>query len=68
MKQKTHRHVWIKDLVEILQVPELCWASSIIFVGNGPSFTDEGGGVELRQLDTTGVDAAKIQPELIEFQ
>jgi len=49
-------------------VPELCWASSLIFVGNKPSFTDEGGGAELRQLDTTGVDAAKIQLELIEFQ
>jgi len=49
-------------------VAELCWASSLIFVGNEPSFTDEGGGAELRQLDTTGVDAAKIQLELIEFQ
>jgi len=39
-------------------------------VENDPSFTaftDEGGGAELRQLDTTGVDAAKIQLELIEF-
>ena len=49
-------------------MPELCWASSLVFVGNEPSFTDEGGGAELRQLDTTGVDAAKIQLELIEFQ
>ena len=49
-------------------MPELCWASSLIFVGNDPSFTDEGGGAELRQLDITGVDAAKIQLELIEFQ
>jgi len=52
-------------------VPELCWASSLIFVGNDPSFaafTDEGGGAVLRQLDTTGVDAAKIKLELIEFQ
>jgi len=50
-------------------VPELRWASSFIglFVGNDPSFTDEGGGAELRQLDTTGVDAVKIQLELIEF-
>jgi len=52
-------------------VPELCWASSLIFVGNDPSFTafnDENGGGELRQLDTTGVDAAQIKLELIEFQ
>ena len=28
----------------------------------------EGGGAELRQLDTTGVDAAKTQLELVEFQ
>jgi len=50
---------------------ELCWVSSLIFVGNDPSFTaftDEGGGAELPPLDTTGVDAAKIQLELIEFQ
>ena len=47
---------------------KLCWASSLTFVGNDPSFTDEGGGGELRPLDTTGVDAAKIQLELIEFQ
>jgi len=26
------------------------------------------GGAELRQLDTTAVDAAKVQLELIEFQ
>jgi len=41
------------------------------FAGNDPSFTaftDEGDGAELRQLDTTGVDAAKSQLELIEFQ
>jgi len=46
-------------------------ASSLIFVGNDLSFTtftDEDGGAELRQLDTTGVDAAKIKLELIEFQ
>ena len=45
---------------------ELCWASSLTFVGNDPSFpafTDEGGGAELRPLDTTGVDAAKTQLE-----
>ena len=56
---------------EIFTVPELCWASSLIFVGNDPSltaFTDESGGAGLRQLDTTGVDAAKTQLELIEFQ
>jgi len=47
---------------------ELCWASSLIFAGNDPSFTDEGGGAELRQPDTTGVDAAKIKLELIELQ
>jgi len=50
---------------------KLCWASSLTFVGNDPSFTaftDEGGGGELRPLDTAGVDAAKIQLELIEFQ
>ena len=35
---------------------ELCWASLLTFVGNHPSFTDEGGGAELRPLDTTGVD------------
>jgi len=28
--------------------------------GNEPSFTDEGVGAELQQLDTTSVDAAKI--------
>jgi len=49
-------------------VPELCWASSLIFVGNDQPFTDEGGGAELQKLDTTGVDAAKIQLEVIEFQ
>jgi len=52
-------------------VPELCWAPWLIFLGNDPSFivfTDEGGGTELRQLDTAGVYAAKIQLELIEFQ
>jgi len=49
-------------------VPELCWASSLVFVGKDPSFTDEDGGAELWQLDTAGVDAAKIQLELIEFQ
>ena len=47
---------------------ELCWASSLIFAGTDPSFTDEGGGAELRQPDTTGVDAAKIKLELIELQ
>jgi len=41
---------------------------SIVCPGNDPSFTDESGGTELRQFDTTGVDAAKIQLELIEFQ
>jgi len=63
--------VWTEDVVEILQVTELCWASSLIFVGNNllfTAFTVEGGGAELRQLDTTGVDAAKIQLELIEFR
>jgi len=49
-------------------LPELCWASSLIFVGNDPSFFDEGGRAELRPLDTTGVDTAKIQLEFIEFQ
>jgi len=42
-----------------------------MFVGNDPSFTaftDEGGGAELWQLDTTGVDAAKSKLEFIEFQ
>ena len=50
---------------------EFCWASSLTFVGNHPSFTaftDEGGRAELRPLDTTGVDAAEIQLKLIEFQ
>ena len=60
--------MWTKDVVEILQVPELCWACSLIFVDNDPSFTDEGGGAELQELDTTGVDTAKIQLELTEFQ
>jgi len=49
-------------------VLEVCWASSLIFIGNNPSFTaftDEGGAAE---LDTTGVDAAKTQLELVEFQ
>ena len=41
---------------------------SLIFEGNNLSLTDEGGGVELRQLDTTGVEAAKIQLEVTEFQ
>jgi len=39
----------------------------LIFVGNDPlftAFTDEGGGAELWQLGTTGVDAAKTQLEL----
>jgi len=52
-------------------MPELCSTSTLIFVGNDPSFTaftDKGGGAELRQLDTTGVDAATIQLELLEFQ
>jgi len=49
-------------------VLELCRASSLIFVGNDPSFTDEGGGEDLWQLDTTGMDAAKIQLDLLEFQ
>jgi len=41
-------------------VPELCWASTIIFVGNDPSFTDDGGREDLWQLETTGVDAAQF--------
>jgi len=53
---------------KFLLVPELCWASPFIFVGNDPSFTDECGRAELWQLDTTGVDAPKTQLELIEFQ
>jgi len=53
---------------KFLLVPEVCWASSHIFIGNDPSFTDESDGAEFRQLDTTGVDAAKTQLELIEFQ
>ena len=36
------------------KVSELCWAFSLIIVGSNSSFTDEGGVVELRQLDTTG--------------
>jgi len=39
-------------------------------IGKDPSFTaftDESGRAELHQLDTTGVDAAKTQLELIEF-
>jgi len=63
--------VCTEDVVEILHVPELCWASSLLFVVNDPSFTaftDESGGAELRQLATTGVDAAKTQLESIEFQ
>jgi len=43
----------------------------LIFVANDPSFTafiDNGGEVELWQLDTTCVDAAAIKLELIEFQ
>jgi len=42
-----------------------------MFVGNDPSFTafiDEGGGADLRQFDTNGVDATKPKLELIEFQ
>ena len=53
---------------KFLLVPGICWASTLMFVGNDPSFTDESGGAELRQFDTTGVDAAKPQLELIEFQ
>jgi len=49
-------------------VPDLCCTSSLIYLGNEQSFTDEGGGAELRQLDTTAVDADKVQTELIEFQ
>jgi len=52
-------------------VLELCWASSLVFLGNDPpfiAFTDEGGEAELWQLDPTGVYEAKIQLELIEFQ
>jgi len=62
--------VFTEDEVEIF-IPKLCWAPSLIFVGNDPSFstfTDEGGGAELRQLGTTGVNAAKTQLELIESQ
>jgi len=42
-----------------------------MFVNNDPSFTafiDKSGGAELRQLQTAGVDAAKIKLEFIEFQ
>jgi len=52
-------------------MPEFCWASSLIFLGNDPSFiafTNESGGPELQQLDTTGVDAVKLKLELIECQ
>ena len=53
---------------KFLLVPELCWATSPKFVGNDTSFTaftDEGVGAELQ---STGVDAAKTQLEVIEFQ
>jgi len=62
--------VCTEDEVEIFisRLPELYWASSLIFASNNPSFTNESDGAELQQLDTTGVDAAKTQLELIEFQ
>ena len=66
---KRHMYMCAPEMKwKFLYVPELCWASSLIFVGNDPSFTDEGGGAELWQLDTTGVDTAKTQLELIESQ
>jgi len=46
--------VWTKDVAEILQVPKFCSVFSLIFVSNNSSFAGEGGGVELRQFDTTG--------------
>jgi len=49
-------------------VLKICWVFSLISVGNNSSFTDEGGGAEIQQLDTTGVDTAKIQLEVTEFQ
>jgi len=63
-------HVWTKDVAEILQVPELCWGFSLIFISNYSSFTDEGGGAELRQLDTTGCGRSQNSSgtEIIEFQ
>jgi len=48
-------------------VPWTTLAFSLIFVGNNSSPTDESVWAELRQLDTTGVDAAKNQLEVIEF-
>jgi len=50
-----------------LKFHKFCWAFSLIFVGNNSSLTDEDGGVELQQLHTTGMEAAKIQLEVIEF-
>jgi len=42
-------------------------AWNVIFAGL-KGLTDECGRVELRKLDTTGVEAAKIQLEVTEFQ
>jgi len=49
------------------KVLKICWAFSLIFVGNILSLTDEIVWAELRQLGTIGVDAAKNQLEVIEF-
>jgi len=63
-----HAHVCTKDEVGIFIGAGCLLGILLVFVGNDPLFTDERGGTELRQLDTTGVNAAKTQLELIEFQ
>jgi len=54
-KRRQHHNYFVttSDAAEILQVPELCWVFSLIFVRNNSSFTDEGGGAGLWQLATT---------------
>jgi len=45
-KRRQHHNYFVttSDAAEILQVPELCWVFSLIFVRNNSSFSDEGGG------------------------
>jgi len=51
-------------------VTGVCWVFSLIYVSNNSSFTDEGGGAELRQLDTTGCGRSQNSSgmEVTEFQ
>ena len=56
-----------KKYWKFYKVLKICWVFSLIFVGNILSLTGEIVWAELRQLDITGVDAAKNQLEVIEF-